>query len=89
MGNHDDEIPNMSSPPHEVEDEDPTPLYDPSLEIPSQSGYDPSFTGRRYWFPGDETHHEPTSTSHVLSKPQFSKKFKIFKITYNLIKWSH
>ena len=25
----------------------------------------PSFTGCRYWFPGDKTHHEPTSTSHV------------------------
>ena len=55
----------MSSPPQEVGEEDPTPVYDPSPEIPSHSGYDPSFIGRRYWFPGDKTHHEPTSTSHV------------------------
>ena len=26
---------------------------------------DPSFTGRRYWISGDETHHEPASTSYV------------------------
>ena len=44
---------------------DPIPIYDPSPDIPSHYGYDPSFTGRRYWFLGDETHHEPTSTSHV------------------------
>ena len=65
MGDHEDEIPEMSSPPHDVGEEDPTFVYDPSLEIPSQSSYDPSFTGRRYWFLGEETHHEPTSTSHV------------------------
>ena len=65
MGDHEDEIPKMYYPPHEVGDEDPTPIYDPSLEIPSHSGYDPSFTGHQYWFPGDETHHEPTSTNHV------------------------
>ena len=65
MGDHKDEIPKMSSPPHEVGDEDPTLVYDPSPEIPSHSGYDPSFIGRWYWFPGDETHYEPTSTSHV------------------------
>ena len=46
MGDHEDNIPEMSSPPHEVGDEDPTPIYDPSPEIPSHSGYDPSFTGR-------------------------------------------
>ena len=84
MGDREDEIPEMSSLPQEVGDVDSTPIYDHS-----HFGYDPSFVGRRYWFPSDETHHEPTSTSHVLSKPQFSKKFKIFKITYNLIKWSH
>ena len=55
----------MSSPLHEVGDADSTPVYDPSLEIPSHSGYDPSFTGRWYWFLGNETHHEPTSTIHV------------------------
>ena len=53
MGDHEDEIPEMSSPPQEVGDVDSTPIYDPSLEIPSHSGYDPSFTGRRYWLPGD------------------------------------
>ena len=47
MGDHEDEIPEMSSPPQEVGEEDPTPVYDPSPEIPSHSGYDPSFTGRR------------------------------------------
>ena len=65
MGDHKDEIPEMSSPPHEVGDANSTTIYDPSSEIPSHSGYDPSLTGHRYWFPGDETHHEPTSTSHV------------------------
>ena len=65
MGDHEDEIPEMSSPPQEVGEEDPTPVYDPSPDIPSHSGYDTSFTGHHYWFPGDETHHEPTSTSHV------------------------
>ena len=65
MGDHEDEIPEMSSLPHDVGEEDPTLIYDPSLEIPSHSGYDPSFTVRRYWFPGDETRHEPISTSHV------------------------
>ena len=65
MGDHKDEIPEMSSPPHEVGDVDSTPIYDPSPEIPSHSGYDPSFTCRRYWLPGDETHHEPTSTSYI------------------------
>ena len=65
MGDHEDEIPEMSSPPQEVGEEYHTPIYDPSPDIPSHSGYDPSFTGFRYWFPGDETHHEPISTSHV------------------------
>ena len=65
MGDHEDEIPEMSSPPHEVGEEYPTPVYDPSHEQPSRSGYDPSFTGHWYWFLGDETHHEPVSTSHV------------------------
>ena len=65
MGDHEDEIPEMSSPPYKVGDADSTPIYDPSPEIPSHFGYDPSFTGRRYWFPSDETHNEPISTSHV------------------------
>ena len=60
MGDHEDEIPEISSPPQEVGEEDPTPVYDPSPDIPSHSGYDPSFTGHWYWFLGDETHHEPT-----------------------------
>ena len=55
----------MSSPPHEVGEEYPTPIYDPSPEIPSHFGYDPSFTGHWYWLPGDETHHEPTGTSYI------------------------
>ena len=65
MGDHEDEIPEMYSPPHEVRDADSTPVYDSSLENPSHSGYDPSFTSRRYWLPSEETHYEPTSTSHV------------------------
>ena len=65
MGDHEDEIPEISSPPHEVAEEDPTPVYDPSPEIPSQYGYDPSFIGHRYWFSGDDTHLEPVSTNHV------------------------
>ena len=65
MGDHEDEILDMSSPPHEVGDVDSTHVYDPSLDIPSHSGYDPSFTGRWYWLLGDETHHEPTSTSYI------------------------
>ena len=65
MGDHEDEIPELSSPPHEVGEEDPTPIYDPSPDIPSHFSYDPSFTGRWYWFPGDETHHEHVSTSNV------------------------
>ena len=65
MGDHEDEIPEMSSPPHEVGEENPTSTYDALHEHPSWSGYDPSFIGLRYWFPSDETHHEPISTSHV------------------------
>ena len=65
MGDHEDEILEMSSPPHEVGDVDSTPIYDPSPDIPSHSGYDHSFTGHRYWLPGDETHHEPKSTSYI------------------------
>ena len=67
MGDHEDEIPKLPSSLHEVEEEDPTPTYDPSPDIPTHSGYDPSFTGHRYRFPGDETHHEPTSTSYDMS----------------------
>ena len=48
MGDHEDEIPEMSSPPHEVGDVDSTPIYDPSPYMPSHSGYDPSFTSRWY-----------------------------------------
>ena len=58
MGDHEDEIPEMPSSLHEVEEEDPTPTYDPSPDItthsrydpfhdiPTHSRYDPSFTGR-------------------------------------------
>ena len=35
MGDHEDEIPEMSSPPHEVGEEDPTITYDPVHEQPS------------------------------------------------------
>ena len=77
MGDHEDEIPELSSPPREVGEDDPTPVYDPSPDIPTHSRftpshdipthfwYDPSSTGRRYWMSGDETHHEPASTSYV------------------------
>ena len=65
MGDHEHEILELPSPPHEVGEEDPTTTYDPSLDIPTHSGYDPSFTGHHYWIPSDETHHEPTSTSYV------------------------
>ena len=63
MGDHENEIPELSSQPHEVGEEDPIPVYDPSPDIPTHSGYDPSFTSHRYWLLGDETHHEPASTS--------------------------
>ena len=65
MEDHEDETPEMSSPPHEVGEEDPTPIYDPSPEIPSHSSYDPSFTGHWYLLPGDKTHHEPTRTTYI------------------------
>ena len=65
MGDHEDEIPKMSSPPHEVREEDAISTYDLLYEHPSISGYDPSFTVCWYWFSGGETHHEPISTSHV------------------------
>ena len=77
MGDHEDEIPELSSSPPEIWKEDPTPVYDPSPDIPTHSRfnpshdipthsrYDPSFTSRRYWLLGDETHHEPTSTSYI------------------------
>ena len=60
MGDHENEIPELSSPPHEVGEEDPTPVYDPSPDIPTHSRfspshdvsthstYDPSFTSRQY-----------------------------------------
>ena len=35
MGDHEDEILEMSSPPHEVGEEDPTSTYDPSHKKPS------------------------------------------------------
>ena len=47
--------------------ENPTPTYEPSPDIPTHSGYDPSFTGHQYWFLGDETHHKPVSTSYGMS----------------------
>ena len=65
MGDREDEIPEMSSPPQEVVDLDSNHVYDPSPEISSHFGYDPSFTGHWYWLPGDENHYEPTRTSHV------------------------
>ena len=67
MGDHEDKIPKLPSSLHEVEEEEPTPTYDPSPDIPTHTGYDPSFIGHRYWFPGDETHHEPGSTSYDMS----------------------
>ena len=35
IGDHEDEIPEMSSPPHEVGEEDPISTYDASHEQPS------------------------------------------------------
>ena len=46
MRDHEDEIPEFPSPLHVVGKEYPTPTYDPSFDIPTHSGYDPSFTGR-------------------------------------------
>ena len=65
MGDHENEIPEMSSPPQGIGEEYPIHVYDPSPDIPTHSEYDPSFTGRRYWLPSDKTHHEPRSTSYV------------------------
>ena len=42
MGDHEDEIPKLPSSLHEVEEEEPTPTYDHSPNIPTHSGYDPS-----------------------------------------------
>ena len=42
MGDHEDKIPKLPSSLHEVEEEEPTPTYDPSPDIPTHSGYDPS-----------------------------------------------
>ena len=67
MGDHEDEIPELTSPPHEVREKDHIPTYDPSPNIPTHYGYDPSFTGHRYWFLAKETHHEPASTSYDMS----------------------
>ena len=41
MGDHENKIPKLSSPPQEVGEEDPTPVYDPSPDIPTHFGYDP------------------------------------------------
>ena len=77
MGYHEYEITELSSPPQDVGEEDPTPIYDPSPDIPTHSRfdpshdipthsrYDPSYTGRQYWMSSNETHHEPASTSYV------------------------
>ena len=78
MGDHEDEISELPSSLHEVEEEYPTPTYDPSPDIPTYSGYDPSHdipthsrydpspTGHWYWMPSDETNHELASTSYVI-----------------------
>ena len=65
MGDCEDEILKMSSPPQEVGDVDSTPVYDPSPEIPSHFDYDLSFTGPWYWLLSDETHNEPISNSYI------------------------
>ena len=65
MGDHEDEILDISSPPHVIGEEYPTITYDPPHKHPSQSAYDPSFTGHWYWLLGDETHYEPISTRNV------------------------
>ena len=41
MGDHEDEILELPSSPHKVEEEEPIPTYDPSPDIPTHSGYDP------------------------------------------------
>ena len=60
MGDHEDEILELSSPPQEVGEKYHTPIYDPSPDIPTHSrfapshdipthsGYDPSFIARPY-----------------------------------------
>ena len=53
MGDHENQIPQLSSPLQEVGEEDPIPAYDPSPDIPTHSGYEPSFTSCQYWFAGD------------------------------------
>ena len=77
MGDHEDEILELSSSPYEVGEEDPTHVcdpspnipthfgFDPSRDIPTHSRYDPSFTSPWYWMLDEETHHEPASTSYV------------------------
>ena len=59
IGDHEDEIPELSYPPQEVGEEDTTPMYDPSPDIPTHSRFDPSHdipTHSRY---------DPSFTSHV------------------------
>ena len=77
MGDHGDDIPEFPSPLHDMEDEEFNPTFDPSPDIPTHYGfdtshdrpthsrYDPSFTGHWYWMSGDETHHEPMTTSYI------------------------
>ena len=77
MGDHGDDTPELPSPLRDVEDEEFNPTFDPSPDLPAHSefgpsherhthsSYDPSFTVHRYGIPGDETHHEPVSTSYV------------------------
>ena len=48
LGDHEDEIPEMSSPLHKVGEEDPISTYDASHEQPSPSSYDPSFASHQY-----------------------------------------
>ena len=42
MGDDEDEILKLSSPSQDVGEEDPMPVYDPSPDIPTHSGFDPS-----------------------------------------------
>ena len=47
IGDHEDEIPELSSSPQKVGEEDPThSRFDPLHDIPMHSRYDPSFIGR-------------------------------------------
>ena len=41
MGDHEDEIPKLSSPPQEVGEEDSNPVYDPSHNRPTHSRFAP------------------------------------------------